>query len=325
MELRPLGRSGLLVSRLALGTMTWGRDTDRHEARDQLLAFVEAGGTLVDTADVYADGQSEEIVGTLVEEVGRDALVIATKAVSRPGTERRLDASRGHLLSALDASLVRLGVDHVDLWQLHAWDPVTPLEETLSAIDLAVASGKVRYAGISNYSGWQTAKAAGAQRAKPAAAPLVSTQVEYSLLERGIEREVVDAALDSGLGILPWSPLGRGVLTGKYRHGTPADSRAASSHFASFISPFLADSARRIVDAVCTAAEGLGVAPLEVALAWVRDRPGVVAPIVGARTAAQLRGALTVEELTLPEEIVYALDEVSAPARGYPETAGSRR
>ena len=325
MELRPLGRSGLLVSRLALGTMTWGRDTDRHEARDQLLAFVEAGGTLVDTADVYADGQSEEIVGTLVEEVGRDALVIATKAVSRPGTERRLDASRGHLLSALDASLVRLGVDHVDLWQLHAWDPVTPLEETLSAIDLAVASGKVRYAGISNYSGWQTAKAAGAQRAKPAAAPLVSPQVEYSLLARGIEREVVDAALDSGLGILPWSPLGRGVLTGKYRHGTPADSRAASSHFASFISPFLADSARRIVDAVCTAAEGLGVAPLEVALAWVRDRPGVVAPIVGARTAAQLRGALTVEELTLPEEIVYALDEVSAPARGYPETAGSRR
>jgi aryl-alcohol dehydrogenase-like predicted oxidoreductase len=325
MELRPLGRSGLLVSRLALGTMTWGRDTDRHEARDQLLAFVEAGGTLVDTADVYADGQSEEIVGSLVEEVGRESLVIATKAVSRPGTERRLDASRGHLLSALDASLARLGVDHIDLWQLHAWDPVTPLEETLSAVDVAVASGKVRYAGISNYSGWQTAKAAGTQRAKPAAAPLVSTQMEYSLLERGIEREVVDAALDSGLGILPWSPLGRGVLTGKYRHGTPADSRAASSHFASFISPFLSDSARRIVDAVATAAEGLGVAPLEVALAWVRDRPGVVAPIIGARTAAQLRGALTVEDLTLPDEIVYALDEVSAPDRGYPETVGSRR
>jgi aryl-alcohol dehydrogenase-like predicted oxidoreductase len=325
MELRPLGRSGLLVSRLALGTMTWGRDTDRHEARDQLLAFVEAGGTLVDTADVYADGQSEEIVGALVDEVGRESLVIATKAVSRPGTERRLDASRGHLLSALDASLARLGVDHIDLWQLHAWDPATPLEETLSAIDLAVASGKVRYAGISNYSGWQTAKAAGTQRAKPSAAPLVSTQMEYSLLERGIEREVVDAALDSGLGILPWSPLGRGVLTGKYRHGTPADSRAASSHFASFIAPFLSDSARRIVDAVATAAEGLGVAPLEVALAWVRDRPGVVAPIIGARTAAQLRGALTVEDLTLPDEIVYALDEVSAPDRGYPETAGSRR
>ena len=149
--------------------------------------------------------------------------------------------------------------------------------------------------------------------------------MEYSLLQRGIEREVVDAAEDAGLGILPWSPLGRGVLTGKYRHGTPADSRAASSHFASFISPYLSDTGRRVVDAVCTAAEGLGVAPLEVALAWVRDRPGVVAPIVGARTAAQLRGALTVEDLTLPDEIVTALDEVSAPERGYPESTWSRR
>ena len=324
MEHRPLGRSGLLVSRLALGTMTWGRDTDRHEARDQLVAFVEAGGTLVDTADVYADGQSEEIVGSLVDEVGRDSVVIATKAVSRPGTARRLDASRGHLLSALDASLRRLGVDHVDLWQLHAWDASTPLEETLSALDSAVASGKVRYVGISNYAGWQTAKAAALQAARPGSTRLVSTQMEYSLLQRGIEREVVDAAQDAGLGILPWSPLGRGVLTGKYRHGTPADSRAASSHFASFIAPFLSDSARGVVDAVCTAAEGLGVAPLEVALAWVRDRPGVVAPIVGARTAAQLRGALTVEELTLPEEIVTALDEVSAPERGYPESTWSR-
>ena len=325
MELRPLGRSGLLVSRLALGTMTWGRDTDRHEARDQMLAFVEAGGTLVDTADVYADGQSEEIVGSLVQEVGREAVTIATKAVSRPGTARRLDASRSHLLAALDASLRRLGVDHVDLWQLHAWDPVTPLEETLSALDTAVGSGKVRYVGISNYAGWQTARAAGMQSARAGAARLVSTQMEYSLLQRGIEREVVDAAEDAGLGILPWSPLGRGVLTGKYRHGTPADSRAASSHFTSFIAPYLTDSGRRVVDAVCTAAEGLGVAPLEVALAWVRDRPGVVAPIVGARTAAQLRGALTVEDLTLPEEIVTALDEVSAPDRGYPESTWSRR
>jgi aryl-alcohol dehydrogenase-like predicted oxidoreductase len=325
MELRPLGRSGLLVSRLALGTMTWGRDTDEHEARDQLLAFVEAGGTLVDTADVYADGLSEQIIGRLVAEVGRDSVVLATKAVSKPGTERRFDASRGHLLAALDASLARLGVDHVDLWQLHAWDPVTPLDETLSALDAAVSSGRVRYVGVSNYSGWQTAKAAALQSARPGAARPVSTQVEYSLLQRGIEREVVSAAQDAGLGILPWSPLGRGVLTGKYRNGTPADSRGASSHFASFVSPFLGDDARRVVDAVCTAAEGLGVAPLEVALAWVRDRPGVVAPIIGARTAAQLRGALTVEELTLPDEIVSALDEVSAPTRSYPDHGWNQR
>jgi aryl-alcohol dehydrogenase-like predicted oxidoreductase len=325
MEQRHLGRSGLLVSRLALGTMTWGRDTDKHEARDQLLAFVEAGGTLVDTADVYADGQSEEIIGSLVAEVGRDNLVIATKAVSRPTTSRRLDASRGYLLSALDASLARLGVDHVDVWQLHAWDPITPLDETLSALDTAVASGRVRYVGISNWSGWQTAKGGTLQASRHGAAPLVSTQMEYSLLERGIEREVVHAAGDAGLGILPWSPLGRGVLTGKYRRGTPADSRGASSHFAPFVTPYLTDSARSVVDAVCTAAEGLGVAPLEVALAWVRDRPGVVAPILGARTAAQLRGALTVEDLTLPEEIVSALDEVSAPEVSYPDTARQSR
>jgi aryl-alcohol dehydrogenase-like predicted oxidoreductase len=314
-----------MVSRLALGTMTWGRDTDEHEARDQLHAFVEAGGTLVDTADVYADGVSEQIVGRLLADLGRDSVQLATKAVSRPGTQRRFDASRGHLLSALDASLVRLGVDHVDLWQLHAWDPLTPLEETLAALDAAVASGKARYAGVSNYSGWQTAKAAAWQAARHGSARLVSTQVEYSLLQRGIEREVAPAAADAGLGILPWSPLGRGVLTGKYRHGTPADSRGASSHFASFVTPFLGDDARRVVDAVCTAAEGLGVAPLEVALAWVRDRPGVVAPIVGARTAAQLRGALTVEELELPDEIVDALDEVSAPARSYPDHGWNQR
>jgi aryl-alcohol dehydrogenase-like predicted oxidoreductase len=325
MELRPLGRSGLLVSRLALGTMTWGRDTDEHEARDQLLAFVEMGGNLVDTADVYADGLSEQIVGRLVAEVGRDSVVVATKAVSKPGSERRFDASRAHLLRALDASLTRLGVDHVDLWQLHAWDPLTPPEETLSALDTAVSSGRARYVGISNYSGWQTAKSAALQSSRPGAAQLVSTQVEYSLLQRGIEREVVGAAHDAGLGLLPWSPLGRGVLTGKYRHGTPADSRGASSHFASFVSPYLGEDARRVVDALATAAEGLGVAPLEVALAWVRDRPGVVAPIVGARTAAQLRGALTVEELTLPEEIVDALDEVSAPARGYPDHGWNQR
>ena len=153
----------------------------------------------------------------------------------------------------------------------------------------------------------------------------MSTQVEYSLLQRGIEREVIPAAHDAGIGILPWSPLGRGVLTGKYRFGTPADSRGASSHFASFVSPFLGDESRRIVDALCTAADGLGVAPLEVAIAWVRDRPGVVAPIIGARTAAQLCGALAVEELDLPDEIFIALDEVSTPSRGYPEFGWNQR
>ena len=321
MEQRRLGRSGLKVSRLGLGTMTWGRDTDEHEAKDQLLAFVNAGGTLLDTAAGYGDGAAEEVLGGLLDSsVDRTDLVLATKAgISRRTGERVVDTSRRALLDALDGSLRRLGVDHVDLWQVHAWSDDTDLDETLGAADFAVASGRTRYAGISNYSGWQTGRAVTWQQGAPGRAPLVSTQVEYSLLQRGIEREVLPAAESLGLGVLPWSPLGAGVLTGQYRSGTPSDSRAASPAFARFIERFLDDRSRRIVDAVCTAADGLDVAPLEVALAWVRDAPGVTAPVVGARTAAQLRASLTSERLTLPAEIRSALDEVSAPPGGYPD------
>jgi aryl-alcohol dehydrogenase-like predicted oxidoreductase len=320
MQQRFLGRTGLKVSRLALGTMTWGRDTDEHEARDQMIAFVEAGGTLVDTAAGYADGASEELIGSLVGDVvARDEIVIATKAgVSRRTGSRVTDASRGHLLSSLDASLKRLGVDHVDLWQVHTWVDDAPIEETLSALDTAVASGRASYVGVSNYSGWQTAQAATWQRAVPGRAWLASTQVEYSLLNRSIDDEVLPAARALGLGVFAWSPLGRGVLTGKYRSGTPADSRAATSHFSGFVSAYLGPRSQRIVEAVVRAADGLGWSPLEVALTWVRDRPGVTAPIVGARTAQQLQGALGVEELALPEEIARALDDVS----GFPAGNG---
>jgi aryl-alcohol dehydrogenase-like predicted oxidoreductase len=321
MEQRRLGRSGLKVSRLALGTMTWGRDTDEHEAADQLKAFLEAGGTLLDTAAGYGDGESERVIGGLLGSVvDREEVVLATKAgISRRTGERVVDTSRKALLDALDGSLQRLGSDHVDLWQVHAWSDDTELEETLSAVDHAVSTGRARYAGISNYTGWQTGRAVTLQGAVPGRAPLVSTQMEYSLLQRGIEREVLPAAAALGLGVLPWSPLGAGVLTGKYRSGTPSDSRAASPHFARFIERFLDERSRGIVDAVCTAADGLDASPLEVALAWVRDAPGVTAPIVGARTAAQLRGSLTSERLTLPAEIRGALDEVSAPPTGYPD------
>ncbi|MDR7254423.1 aryl-alcohol dehydrogenase-like predicted oxidoreductase [Nocardioides sp. BE266] len=314
MQQRLLGATGLKVSRLGLGTMTWGRDTDEHEARDQLISFAEAGGTLVDTAAGYGDGASEELIGTLIGDVvARDEIVLATKAgISRRTGERVTDTSRGTLLSTLDASLKRLGVDHVDLWQVHVWTDETPVEETLSALDLAVSSGRASYVGISNYTGWQTAQAATWQRAVPGRTPLASTQVEYSLLNRQVEHEVVPAAHALGLGILPWSPLGRGVLTGKYRTGTPSDSRAATEHFARFVGAYLDDRGRGIVEAVARAADGLGWSPLEVSLVWVRDRPGVTSPIVGARTAAQLKGALGVEELTLPAEIVDALDDVSA-------------
>ncbi|HSE07335.1 MAG TPA: aldo/keto reductase [Nocardioidaceae bacterium] len=316
MQQRFLGRTGLRVSRLGLGTLTWGRDTDEHEARDQLKAFIEAGGTLIDTAAGYGDGASEELIGSLIGDVvSRDDIVLATKAgISRARGTRETNTSRGYLISSLDSSLKRLGVDHIDLWQVHAWTDDTPLEETLTALDFAITTGRASYVGVSNYTGWQSAKAATWQSAVPGRAVLASNQVEYSLLNRTAETEVIPAAEHLGLGILPWSPLGRGVLTGKYRTGTPADSRAASPHFSNFVGAYLTDRHARVVEAVARAADGLGWSPVEVALSWVRDRPGVTAPIVGARTAAQLRGSLTVEECELPAEIAIALEDVSARA-----------
>ncbi|CAB4875319.1 unannotated protein [freshwater metagenome] len=320
MQKRALGKSGLTVSRMCLGTMTWGRDTDENHARGQFAAFLEAGGDFIDTADVYTDGASETLLGQIVNETSsRDRVFIASKAVGVPHLDRRKDASRAHLLKALDASLNRLQTDYIDLWQMHSWDPATPIEETLSTLDDVVRSGKVRYIGISNYNGWQTAQAATLQTAVPGRTRIATTQMEYSLLARGIEREVTAAAEAFGIGILPWSPLGRGVLTGKYRQGTPGDSRGASAHFAGFVKPYLDERSTRIVDAVITAAQGLGVTPLEVSLAWIRDRRGVVAPVVGARTTAQLEAALPSENLTLPVEISNVLDEVSAPVLTYPE------
>ncbi|MFJ8309304.1 MULTISPECIES: aldo/keto reductase [unclassified Streptomyces] len=321
MEQRHLGRTGLRVSRIGLGTLTWGRDVGEQDAADLLKGFWGAGGTLVDTADVYGGGDAEYLLGQLMERlVPRRDLVIATKAGSVPDRDHRFDGSRGHLLHALDASLERLGTDYVDLWQVHAFDRETPLEETLQALDIAVASGRARYAGISNFSGWQLAKAGTWQLAAPGTRTrIASTQMEYSLLQRGVEREVLPAALDLGIGLLPSSPLGRGVLTGKYRQGTPADSRGASEGLSAFVAPYLDDAASRIVEALSIAADGLAATPLQVALAWVRDRPGVVAPIVGARNAHQLAAALSVEALSLPDEICQALDDVSAPVHRYPD------
>ncbi|WP_230487268.1 aldo/keto reductase [Nocardioides anomalus] len=312
---RSLGRSGLSVSRLGLGLMTWGNQTDEHEAREQLTAFVDAGGTLLDTAHTYAGGASEELLGRLLGTVvDRNDVVVATKAgVGMRRGQRVMDTSRGYLLRCLDESLRRLQLDSVDLWQVHVWSDATPVEETLSALDTAVSSGRAAYVGVSNWSGWRTAQAATWQQAL-GRAPLVSTQVEYSLLNRGIEHEVVPAAQELGLGILPWSPLGRGVLTGKYRSGTPADSRGASE-MSQWVDGYRDESSSYVVEAVVKAADGLGWKPPEVAIAWVRDRPGVTAPIVGARTAGQLRQVLAVEQRTLPPELMEALDDASAERR----------
>ena len=314
MHYRRVGRSGLEVSRLALGTMTWGSSVDAYEAAEQLAAFRDAGGTLVDTAPIYGDGSCEELLGKLLAQSGgRDDLVLAGKAgFVRRGGETVKDGSRRTLLDQLDLSLRELGTDHLDLWQIHTPDLDVPLEETLGALEHAIRTGRTRYVGISNFTGWQTGIAHTWLAGRADAIPLVSTQVEYSLVNRDPEDEVVPAAAHLGMGLLAWSPLGRGVLTGKYRSGTPSDSRGASTHFANFVNPYLDDRSGGIVEAVARAADGLGWTTLEVALAWVRDRPGVTAPIVGARTAAQLRGALGVEELSLPVEISAALDDVSA-------------
>jgi aryl-alcohol dehydrogenase-like predicted oxidoreductase len=312
-----VGRSGLKVSHLGLGTMTWGEETDADEAAAQLVAFRDAGGTLVDTASSYGYGAAERILGSLLADVvPRSDLVIATKAgITRTPDERVVDASRGALLRRLDESLRALGTDYLDLWYVHYVDDTVPFEETLSALDAAVAAGKVRYVGVSNYGGWRLARAATWQRAVPGRAPIVADQVRYSLLDRGVEREAIPACEALGVGVMPYSPLGGGVLTGKYRAGVPTDSRAAfgGRNLASV------PATVGIVEAVATAAEGLATSPVAVALAWLRDRPGVTAPILGARTLGQLTAALAGDTLDLPYEIRSALDDVSAPQLGYPE------
>nr|WP_055500999.1 aldo/keto reductase [Nonomuraea pusilla] len=314
MQQRFVGHSGLSVSRLGLGTMTWGRDTDADDAAAQLRTFMEAGGTLVDTADVYTGGDSERLLGRMLRDAAlRAELVVSTKAVVTPAGRRPRDASRRHLIAAVDESLNRLGLDYVDLWQLHTYDDEVPLEETLAALDAIVSSGRAVYAGVCDYAGWQLAAAAVTQRTIPGRIPITSAQVEYSLLAREPERELLPAAAHLGVGVLAWSPLGRGVLTGKYRTGVPSDSRAATPHFADFVRPYLDERSRRVVESVVTAADGLGVSPVAVALSWVRDQPRVASAIMGARTHAQLAAALPAEDVELPIEIREALDDVSSP------------
>ena len=312
MEHRRLGRAGLSVSRLALGTMGWGSaGTTLEDARDQLKTYLAAGGDFVDTAHGYGDGASEEALGAMLGDlVPRDELVLCTKAgISRRTGTRVVDTSRRTLMHQLDTSLERLRTPYVDLWLVHTWSDDTPLDETLSALEWAVTSGRARYVGVSNYSGWQAAHAATLM--SMSRIPLVANEIEYSLMNRLPEDELAGASQALGFGLLPWSPLGRGVLTGKYRHGIPADSRAASRDFNGLAGLNLTEESGQIVDAVAIAAQGMSVSPAEIALAWVRDRPGVVAPIVGARTTAQLRTALASEDLVLPTELVQALDEVS--------------
>jgi aryl-alcohol dehydrogenase-like predicted oxidoreductase len=320
MEYRTLGRSGCAVSALCLGTMTFGAESDEKVAHAQLDRFAEAGGTFVDTADVYAGGASESIIGRWFASRPAeltDPVVLATKGrFPTAGDPNGAGLSARHLTRALDASLDRLGLDVIDLYQAHAFDPLTPLDETLRALDGFVRNGKIRYYGFSNFTGWQLTKAVHLARELGLAAP-VTLQPQYNLLVREIEFEIVPAAQDAGLGLLPWSPLGGGWLTGKYRREQrpAAATRLGDNPQRGMEGWDRRDQARTwdIIDAVQNVADGRGVSMAEVALAWVTDRPAVTSTILGARTLEQLETNLKAADLHLAEAEVAALDEASDP------------
>ena len=327
MEYRTLGRSGCSVSSLALGTMTFGAETDEAGAHEQLDVFVEAGGTLVDTADVYSAGASEEIIGRWFAARPadvRDRVVLATKGRFPMGTEpNSLGNSRRHLRRALDASLRRLGVDHVDLYQLHAWDPRTPLEESLRYLDDAVSAGKIDYPGLSNFTGWQVQKAVDLAERHHLTVP-VTLQPSYSLLVRETELEIVPACQENGLGLLPWGPLGGGWLSGKYtRDQRPEGATRLGEDPGRGMEAYDRVSSRQrtwdVLEAVQDVAEARGVSMPQVALAWLVARPAVTSVILGARTTEQLRDDVGVVDVVLEPDDVARLDAVSDPgAADYP-------
>ena len=326
METRVLGRSGLKVSVLTMGTMTFGGKggfakvggTALDDVRRQIDLCVDAGVNLIDTANVYSGGESESLIGEALAGKRKDGLLIATKARFPMGegpNDRGL--SRWHLIRACEASLKRLRTDVIDLYQVHQWDGLTPLEETLEALDSLVRAGKVRYVGCSNYSGWHVMKAMEIAR-RDHRIPFVSQQIHYTLEAREAEYELVPIALDQGLGILVWSPIAGGLLSGKHRRNqaTPAGTR----QFAGWSEPPIRDEERlwRIVDALVAIGESRGVSGAQVALAWTLGRPGVVSAIIGGRTEAQFKDNLAAASLTLTADERRRLDEVSQPPLLYP-------
>ncbi len=327
MEYRLLGRSGCVVSSLCLGTMTFGGESDEATSVAQLDAFVAAGGTFIDTADVYTGTTSESIIGRWLRAASpevRDQVVLASKARFPTGDGANdLGLSRRHLSTALDASLRRLQVEAIDLYQVHAWDPLTPLEETLRFLDDAVTAGKIRYVGLSNFTGWQLQHAVDVAEYRGWSVP-VTLQPHYNLLGRELEWEIVPACAANGLGILPWSPLAGGWLTGKYRaEERPTGATRLGEDPERGLEAYDRRSAEQrtwdVIDAVRHVAEGRGVSMAQVALAWVVDRPQVSSVILGARTLEQLTDNLGAAELHLDAEETVLLDRASDPApAGYP-------
>jgi aryl-alcohol dehydrogenase-like predicted oxidoreductase len=320
MDYRTLGRSGCAVSSFCLGTMTFGLETDEAVAHRQLDLFVEAGGTLVDTADVYNGGTSEEIIGRWFAARPPDVtdrVVLATKGrFATDPSPNGIGLSARHLTRALDASLHRLGLDAVDLYQVHAFDPITPMEETLRTLDGFVRDGKIRYYGLSNFTGWQLTKAVHLAREMNLTAP-VTLQPQYSLLVREIEWEIVPAAIDAGLGLLPWSPLGGGYLSGKYRRDQrPSGATRLGEDPDRGMEAWDrrgVDQTWEVIGAVEEIAKARGVSVAEVALAWVTGRPGVTSTILGARTTEQLEVNLRAAGLRLSTDELVALDVASDP------------
>jgi aryl-alcohol dehydrogenase-like predicted oxidoreductase len=320
MEYRTLGGSGCAVSSLCLGTMTFGTETDEARAHEQLDLFLKAGGTFVDTADVYSNGVSEEIIGRWFANRPADVtepVVLATKGrFGLDDSPNGAGLSARHLTRALDASLRRLGLESVDLYQVHAYDALTPMEETLRTLDQFVRAGKIRYYGLSNFTGWQLTKAVHLARAMNVAGP-VTLQPQYSLLAREIEWEIVPAVLDAGLGMLPWSPLGGGWLSGKYQRDQrpTGDTRLGDDPNRGMEAYDRRGTERtwNVIDAVQKVAEDRGVSMAEVALAWVTDRPGVTSTILGARTISQLETNLRAAGVHLTGAETAALDAASDP------------
>jgi aryl-alcohol dehydrogenase-like predicted oxidoreductase len=320
MDYRTLGHSGCAVSAFGLGTMTFGVETDEPGAHEQLDHFVESGGTLVDTADVYGDGRSEEIIGRWL--ASRPAgitepVVLATKGrFALDDSPNGAGLSARHLTRALDASLRRLGVEAIDLYQVHAFDPWTPLEETVRTLDGFARAGKIRYWGLSNFTGWQLTKAVHLARALDAPGP-VTLQPQYSLLVREVEWEIVPAAMDAGLGLLPWSPLGGGWLSGKYKRGQrPSGATRLGEDPNRGMEAYDRRGTARtwdVIDAVQKIAEQRCVSMAEIALAWVGDRPAVASTILGARTTEQLETNLRAADLHLSPAETAALDAASDP------------
>lgn len=348
MRYRKLGRSGLVVSEICLGTMTFGGDgfwkvigaLEQETVTKLVKSAFDKGVTFLDTADVYSNGLSEQVTGKAIKELPRDELVIATKVFGRmgaygsaetPEAKRRYanpnlwGLSRKHIFDAVDASLKRLEIDHIDLYQVHAFDPTTPLEETLSALDDLVRSGRVRYIGLCNFAAWQIAKALGVSERKELAR-FESLQMYYSIAGRDLEREVVPLAREEGLAILPWSPLAGGFLSGKFtRNSAPNDARRVAFDFP----PVDKEKAYDIIDVMKEIGDARGVSVAQIALSWLLHQQHVTSVIIGAKTEAQLGDNIAATQVELSSDDLAKLDAVSKLKPEYPgwmlERQGSER